>query len=113
MRGDYFQSKPWQGGPAAVPITRLVSSGAEYTPLRDECQYLVAIFFFNAIECAYSAETLRTKVLKFRGLSGRSGGVGGDTTPNSREFVISFMDIFQGGRIQCERFLIGNPMIRL
>ena len=72
------QSKPWQGGPAAVPITRLVSSGAEYTPLRDECQYLVAIFFFNAIECACSAETLRTKVLKFGGLSGRSGGFGAE-----------------------------------
>jgi hypothetical protein len=31
--------------------SHLVSSGAEYTPLNDQCQYLVAIFFFNAIEC--------------------------------------------------------------
>ena len=31
---------------------RLVSSGAEYTPLPAPCQYIVAIFFLNAIECA-------------------------------------------------------------
>jgi hypothetical protein len=41
----------WQRGPAAAPNQRLVSSGAEYTPLIDKCQYVVAIFFFNAIEC--------------------------------------------------------------
>ena len=38
-------------GSAAAPVTHFVSSGAEYTPLNDQCQYLVAIFFFNAIEC--------------------------------------------------------------
>ena len=38
-------------GVAAAPVTHFVSSGAEYTPLTGQCQYLVAIFFFNAIEC--------------------------------------------------------------
>lgn len=32
------------------------SNGAEYTPLIFECQYLVAIFFFNAIDCICKTE---------------------------------------------------------
>jgi hypothetical protein len=41
-----------KGGLPLLQIQRLVSSGAEYTPLETLCQYVVAIFFFNAIECA-------------------------------------------------------------
>ena len=36
---------------AAAPVNRFVSSGAEYTPLQAQCQYLVAIFFRSSIEC--------------------------------------------------------------
>src|ERR1044072_2000178 len=32
------------------------SSGAEYTPLRAQCQYLVAIFFCHSIECILAAD---------------------------------------------------------
>jgi hypothetical protein len=59
-------------GPAAAPNHHLVSSGAEYTPLIPECQYLVAIFFFNAIQCIPSASTLTSKLLIKRGFGRRS-----------------------------------------
>jgi hypothetical protein len=52
--GSIQGKKPdWRGqrGPATAPSQRLVSSGAEYTPLTSKCQYVVAIFFYNAIEC--------------------------------------------------------------
>ena len=35
---------------AAAPVTHYVSSGADYTPKREQCQYLVAILLYNEIE---------------------------------------------------------------
>ena len=50
----YFEAEKlrWRAGrgPAAAPdISASQSSGAEYTPLNLRCQYIVVIFFFNAL----------------------------------------------------------------
>ena len=39
-----------------TPVGSIKSSGAEYTPLRAQCQYLVAIFFHHSIECILAAD---------------------------------------------------------
>ena len=44
-----FSWRAVQGGLPLLQVTRLVSSGAEYTPLITACQYVVVIFFFNAL----------------------------------------------------------------
>jgi len=37
-------------------VGSIKSSGAEYTPLQAQCQYLVAIFFRHSIECILAAD---------------------------------------------------------
>ena len=57
----------------ALPLLQfsgLDSSGAEYTPLQAQCQYLVAIFFFNATECVFWPISSRNRGLFRPGTAG-------------------------------------------
>jgi len=49
-RSEITRLKRSAGGLPPLQTTRLVLSGAEYTPLDWRCQHIVVIFFINAIE---------------------------------------------------------------
>jgi len=45
--------RSWVWNPSAAAASRLNQSRTDYTPSFGGCQYLVAIFFFNTIECVF------------------------------------------------------------